>query len=156
MTEASIHDHPDDHIPWSTFPGLNPCFVNLDRDSFKDTAWSWCLHVRVPGTTLDDVKAFYTLVLAETAEAHTWLADDANRDIVAACGGDSFQAWAETYPQDEEDSRALHLYFGAPDLDAARMSAVAFLALTGLTASDVALSTSGDWAEQAPIPQRST
>lgn len=138
-----------ERMTYQTFTGLNPEFVDLDRDTDKEDAWSWTLHVRVPpGVT---PQAFHEELLARTALAHSWLGE-AGTNQPAACGGDSFTAWCEPFPYCPEDDQALHLYFGAPDEDCARALAVAFLALTGLDRSEVALSTGGDWAEQTDIP----
>lgn len=143
-------------LPWSTFPDLDPSFVDKARDTDLATAFAWSLHIRVPdeyGTDLTGVVAFHSAVLAATERAHTWLSDDDDRMVSAACGGDSFQTWCEPFPYaDDDDARALHLYFSAPDANAARLMSAGYLSLLGLTTRDVALSTAGDWAEQLPIP----
>ena len=143
------------NIPYTTFPGLNPDFVDLTRDASKDTAWAWCLHIAVPpeyGKIPDQAaEAFHQAVLVATENAHTWIGD-LGTNVPAACGGDSFSSWAESFPQDPDDDVALHLYMSAADEPMAAALAVAFLTLTGLTTREVALSTAGDWAEQVTIP----
>lgn len=150
--------HQPDRFTFATFPGMNPVFVNdTDRQDDLHTAYAWCLHVRVPtdeyGTGTPAAGDFFTAIMASVpVGTFPWLRADASAATPAAVGGDSFTAWCEPFTDDGDDARALHLYFGSPEVEIARNLALAFMVRTGLTPYDVALSTAGDWAEQAPLP----
>lgn len=136
---------------WSNFTGVDPAFIDMDRDTDIDTALFWTLHVRVtPFLGSDDPEEFMHRIVNDTRNVVPWTHVD--EDWPAACGGDSFTAWCVEFPYTPEDDKAVHVYFTAPNVRLATTVGVAFMARTGLDITDVALSTGGDWAAQVTLP----
>lgn len=135
-----------------TYPTLDPPLVDHDRDDSVLTAWTWTLHVRVPSDY--SVLGFIEYVRRQVDPAICLLPIDEDNHRPAMIGGDSFTEWGEAFDPNRKggDHRALHLYVTAPDPTCAVGVGVAFMALTGLGLTDVALSTAGDWAEQVEMP----
>lgn len=144
-----------DAFPVTTFAGLNPDCVDLDRDSKQSTALFWTLHLRI----LAGGAAYVSQCGGQIKALSNDLTQ--TQPVFDYTGGDSYAEWAEPYDEDLanetfQPGRALHLYFQADDVAQAIIRARMLCAVspdfsTHLKARNATLSTAGDWADQAEV-----